>query len=689
MIKTITVVLVLVLLTSPLSADQTPATKRYADRHWEFAGWEGGGCYPNLAFDPGNENRVYLTSDVAGIWRSDDLGETWHFVNRGLGNLNVSVIAVAPSDPNTLYAGTADGVFFSRNAGETWESTDDPGGRLRFSRPESHRTLAISQTNPAKVIAASSKGEVFYSEDFGKKWKVLGDRRPFGVRSPITALTWLKDEKMLYASSQRGFARFHFENSVWEFFRDSPKDISDFWMSPSQSAAMIYAAGQNKLFVSHDSGNSWTSGSAIPQGVLYRLLVPDAGTKVILAAWNDGWKGGVVRSEDEGRHWKRWDKRMDKDVRSDPTRLWAGVHGRINAFKADPFHPKTLFRTDWWGVWRSDDEGVNWAEKIKGAPNTVTSDIQVSDEGDVYVATMDNGLLRSPDGGKSYQTLFPAKGYADDVNGHVWRVQLSGEKILATSSPWGTDVNQVIFSSNRGASFQKFRQGLPAKRPILNTLWEKGLARAFAVNPARPNTVYLGIDGDDGGGFFISDDAGASWRRSKGQPGSFRIYNALAVDPEKPERILWGVTGKGGGIYISENGGENWRRAVMPFVDVFDLAFSTVGGRVYAAGGDKKGPALYGSDDGGLRWREFQRFEGSGSVDALCVLPDGRVAAGVTRWNQKAPGRVYLSSADGKSWENINGDLPEGEGPAAMAYDKKNNTLYLARYAGSVYKTQV
>ena len=40
-----------------------------AGASWEFAGWYGGGCYPNLVLDPHTKGRVYLASDVAGIFR--------------------------------------------------------------------------------------------------------------------------------------------------------------------------------------------------------------------------------------------------------------------------------------------------------------------------------------------------------------------------------------------------------------------------------------------------------------------------------------------------------------------------------------------------------------------------------------------------------------------------------------------
>src|SRR6185295_7816959 len=107
-----------------------------------------------------------------------------------------------------------------------------------------------------------------------------------------------------------------------------------------------------------------------------------------------------------------------------------------------------------------------------------------------------------------------------DMNGHIWRVLLLGEKILATSSPWGADFNQVILSQDKGATFQKIRQGLPPQRSVMNTVWQHGYARALAAHPDRPDTIYLGIDGDDYGGFFVSTDGGRSWTRPTQQPGS-------------------------------------------------------------------------------------------------------------------------------------------------------------------------
>src|SRR5271166_1148989 len=108
-----------------------------------------------IAFAPSNPKRMYLTVEAnkekAGIYRSDDAGESWHLVNtdhriggRGPGAMG---IAVAPDDPDVLYvANTA--AWKSNDGGKSfvgWKGS--PGGddyqRIWISR-ENSRIIAIS-----------------------------------------------------------------------------------------------------------------------------------------------------------------------------------------------------------------------------------------------------------------------------------------------------------------------------------------------------------------------------------------------------------------------------------------------------------------------------------------------------------------------------------------------------------------
>ncbi len=654
---------------------------------WEFAGWHGGGCYPNLTFDPHVQGRVYLTSDVVGIWRSDDLGENWKFITHGLDHLNISSIEVAPSDPNILYATSLHGIFASKDAGENWKKCGLDPKSATFLRPESFRPVAVSSSDSAKLIAGNTKGDVFMSENGGESWGLLGGKKPFGTESVITAVTWAQPDKV-WVSSGKGLAFFTFSKGAWENLKDSPKEISDFWVEPAQGQ-LVLAAGQNKLFVSKDAGLSWQFTSLIPSGVIYRLQVLDATGQKILAAWNDGWKGGVISTEDQGQLWKPWDKEMTADIAADPTRSWAAVHGRINSLKVDPFDPQVWFRTDWWGVWRSQDGGVTWTEKIRTAPNTVTSDIQLSPKGDLYVATMDNGLLKSSDGGQTYEAVFPKKGYRDDMNGHVWRVAFLGQdKVIATSSPWNADQNQVAVIQLPDYGFKLYKEGLPAKKPRQGTVWNYGYPKAIAVHPQDPDQIYIAIDGE-GAGLFLSKDGGQTWKRSASQPPSpLKIYNALALDPANPKKIFIGTMGYKGGVYLSEDDGASWKHVCKDLKKVFDIAIGREG-KMYAAGEGAQEALIYWSQDGGATWSRWFQKKDAGTAEALCVLPDGRVTFSTQRWGGFAGGQLYLSSADGKDIRNITAGLPHGEGASSMVYDAKSGTLYAARYAGSVYRKKL
>ena len=211
---------------------------------WEFAGWVGGGCYPNIEFDPNVKGRVYLTSDVAGIWRSDDLGESWESINNGLGNLNVSFVAVAPSDSNILYAGTKDGLFRSKDTGKTWKSCGNAGGEIGFRRPQSYQGVVISKKNPAFVVIGTAAGSVFVSSDYGDHWNYLSfGKAPFRENEPVSVLRFSLDERYLWVASRRGLLRYTLDDGRYEFLNKGPREMSDLFIS-KKYPKRIYAAGQ-------------------------------------------------------------------------------------------------------------------------------------------------------------------------------------------------------------------------------------------------------------------------------------------------------------------------------------------------------------------------------------------------------------------------------------------------------------
>lgn len=86
----------------------------------------------SLAIAPSNPNVIYAGTDSmggvnSGVYRSSDAGATWTLYNSGLAQRSIQAIAVSPTDPNTVYiavfnalANSTDGLYKSTNGGINW-----------------------------------------------------------------------------------------------------------------------------------------------------------------------------------------------------------------------------------------------------------------------------------------------------------------------------------------------------------------------------------------------------------------------------------------------------------------------------------------------------------------------------------------------------------------------------------------
>ncbi|MEM9301880.1 MAG: hypothetical protein AAGE01_07200 [Pseudomonadota bacterium] len=63
------------------------------------------GSVNDITFDPTAPATVYAGTAGAGVWRSDDGGDTWRFAGNGLGGATVTWVTIDPADASRLYAG--------------------------------------------------------------------------------------------------------------------------------------------------------------------------------------------------------------------------------------------------------------------------------------------------------------------------------------------------------------------------------------------------------------------------------------------------------------------------------------------------------------------------------------------------------------------------------------------------------
>ena len=141
-----------------------------------------GGRLDAVAGVAGDSNVIYLGHSSGGLYKSNDGGMSFESVFHAGTSSSIGAIAVAPSDANTVYAGTGegfprntaalgDGVFISRDAGKTWQSAG-------LEKTQHIARIAVDPHDPKVALVAamgpefSSGGDrgIYRTSDGGKHW---------------------------------------------------------------------------------------------------------------------------------------------------------------------------------------------------------------------------------------------------------------------------------------------------------------------------------------------------------------------------------------------------------------------------------------------------------------------------------------------------------------------------------------
>lgn len=454
-----------------------------------------------------------------------------------------------------------------------------------------------------------------------------------------------------------------------------------------QDAKILYAgAVTGGVWKTIDGGQNWQPlADLFPTTGLGALAMDPTNPDVIYAGtgfWFNQLSGtnvlgsaprgvGIYRSRDAGQTWE-------------PLGNPGNNHFRyINDIAVSRQDSQRLYAATWTGIWRSSNGGASWE--------------QVFNRGVLGQNGCQDMVMRT-DQASDY--LFAACGTSSAGDAAIFRnVDAGGagrwEKVLQVRSMGNTTLaiapsNQsyiYALMSNNGEENDAWRNSLQAVyRSTVNgdpDTWE---ARVTNADPVQVNTGILSTNS----GFYANQCAANGQRSISGQGW---IHNAIAVDPQDPERLYAG----GIDIYRSDDGGRNWGIASFwqaadgpngAHADLLALVFppdydavnkpnlyaATDGGiyltqnaRAAVATGDRAGCTPYQNQ---VAWAPLHGGYQTTQFYTGAVLPGGATFFGGKQDN----GTLRGSLADPRGWLRLRG----GDGAAVAADPRDANRILVS-----------
>ena len=235
-----------------------------------------------------NNGFVYVGTDGKGLYRSNDLGNTWS--NIPIGGTSLAYIWSFTTIDTKLFACTNHSVYISLNNGDQWIKVDQ--GLPSFSN-------GLQMTSNNNILFAHNEEIGFYySTNLGGTWNAINS--PFTSSQQLTALC--NKGNILYAGiydfgrdSSFIYKTIDFGNT-WSkaFILDKKEKANSLYLNDSN----ILCCASNGIFKSTDSGITWNSMSAELMSKYVNCIIAQNDSLFIGTMIS-----GIFKSEDTGLTW--------------------------------------------------------------------------------------------------------------------------------------------------------------------------------------------------------------------------------------------------------------------------------------------------------------------------------------------------------------------------------------------------
>jgi len=638
---------------------------------------------------PTQPNVFYMAPVNGGVWKSDDYGRTWNPIFDHESTQSIGAIAVAPSDPNIVYAGSGEGlhrpdlsvgngIYKSTDAGKTWI-------HLGLADSQQIPALTVDPRDPNRVFAAvlghpygpSAERGIYRSTDGGQTWQkvVSKDENTGGSDVEIDP----SNPDVVYAS-------------MWEA-REGPWEDNN-----------GFDGAGGGLFKSTDNGGTWrplTNGLPKDLAQINVAIAPSESRRLYATVATASGKLGVYRSDDAGENWSQ--------ITTDPRPAGRIGGGDLPVPKVDPKNPDLVYAASTVTM-RSTDGGKTWSG-FRGAPGG--DDYQNlwinPNNGNIILLVSDQGAIVTVNGGATWSSWYnqpTAQLYhVSTDNGFPYRVcagqQESGSVCISSRGNDGAVTYRdwhpvgvieygyvapdpldpdLIYGGGR-SEVTKYHWSTGQVQnitpiPLRSAKYRTDRTEPLMFSPVDPHVLYFAANV-----LFKTTDGGNSWeaiskdltRENPGAPPSVGTLIPKGAEKQrgviyalapsfKTVSTLWAGTDDGL-IWITRDGGKNWTditpKDLTAWSKVTQISAShfdedTAYASVSRFRINDSHPYIYRTHDGGKSWKLItDGLPDFGAVDTVREDPirNGLLFAGTEN-------AVWVSFDDGDHWQSLQLNLP-------------------------------